>query len=44
MTGEMTTFEGDAKMIDSSTFEWTWCMKNMWGKKIGEGKGMMKRK
>lgn len=45
MTGKTTIFEGDSKMIDSNTYEWTWAMWDGWKiKKTGEGKGTMKRK
>lgn len=45
MTGKETIFEGDSRMVDSSTFEWNWCMWDSWKmKKQGEGKGVMKRR
>ena len=45
MTGNDSVFEGDAKMIDNSTIEMTWCMWDGWKmKKLGEGKGTMRRK
>jgi hypothetical protein len=45
MSGKTMHFEGDAKLVDSSTVDWTWCMWDDWKiKKTGEGKGTMKRK